>query len=50
MLAFVLIELIFNTGLSFLLVTEGVRLSEELRIAGFAHCERGCIADMSNDP
>jgi len=50
MLAFVLIELIFNTGLSFLHVTERISRSEELCIAGFAYSERGCIADMSNDP
>jgi hypothetical protein len=49
-LAFVLIELIFNAGLSFLRVTEGISRSEELCIAGFAYSERGCIADMSNDP
>ena len=34
-LAFVLIELILCTGLSFLRVTEGINRSEELCIAGF---------------
>jgi hypothetical protein len=48
--AFVLIELTSNTGLSFLRVTEGISRSEELCIAAFACSERGCIADMSNDP